>query len=156
MGGIHRWRVNSPHKGPVTRKMFPFDDVIIAKPLSELLLDYYKTGPSGTNFSEISINIPRFHFKVLELNTPLDFLFVNNCCNIEAEKKWPAFRKRYFQKHWSGLGRVHKSWVRVRVRVLCLSMSTSTSTEKMYEYEYEYDYFSLSTSTSTSTSYPKY
>ena len=27
--GIHRWRVNSPHKGPVTRKMFPFDDVII-------------------------------------------------------------------------------------------------------------------------------
>ena len=27
--GIHRWPVNSPHKGPVTRKMFPFDDVII-------------------------------------------------------------------------------------------------------------------------------
>ena len=25
--GIHRWPVNSPHKGPVTRKMFPFDDV---------------------------------------------------------------------------------------------------------------------------------
>ena len=28
VGGIHRWPVNSPHKGPVTRKMFPFDDVI--------------------------------------------------------------------------------------------------------------------------------
>ena len=27
--GIHRWPVNSPHKGPVTRKMFSFDDVII-------------------------------------------------------------------------------------------------------------------------------
>ena len=26
--GIHRWPMNSPHKGPVTRKMFPFDDVI--------------------------------------------------------------------------------------------------------------------------------
>ena len=25
--GIHRWPVNSPHKGPVTRKKFPFDDV---------------------------------------------------------------------------------------------------------------------------------
>ena len=25
--GIHRWSLNSPHKGPVTRKMFPFDDV---------------------------------------------------------------------------------------------------------------------------------
>ena len=27
--GIHRWPVNSPHKGPVTRKMSPFDDVIM-------------------------------------------------------------------------------------------------------------------------------
>ena len=27
--GIHRWPVNSPHTGPVTRKMFPFDDVIM-------------------------------------------------------------------------------------------------------------------------------
>ena len=27
--GIHRWPVNSPHDGPVTRKMFPFDDVIM-------------------------------------------------------------------------------------------------------------------------------
>ena len=28
--GIHRGPVNSPHKGPVTRKMFPFDDVIMS------------------------------------------------------------------------------------------------------------------------------
>ena len=27
--GIHRGQVNSPHKWPVTRKMFPFDDVIM-------------------------------------------------------------------------------------------------------------------------------
>ena len=27
--GIHRGPVNSPHKGPVTRKMFPSDDVIM-------------------------------------------------------------------------------------------------------------------------------
>ena len=26
---IHRWLVNSLHKGPVMRKMFPFDDVIM-------------------------------------------------------------------------------------------------------------------------------
>ena len=24
--GTHRWPINSPHKWPVTRKMFPFDD----------------------------------------------------------------------------------------------------------------------------------
>ena len=29
VGGIHRWPVNSPHKGPVTRKNFPFDGVIM-------------------------------------------------------------------------------------------------------------------------------
>ena len=27
--GIHRWPLNSPHKGPVTRKMLPFYDVIM-------------------------------------------------------------------------------------------------------------------------------
>ena len=30
--GIHRWPVNSPHKGPVTWKMLPFDDVIVDSP----------------------------------------------------------------------------------------------------------------------------
>ena len=29
--GIHRGPVNSPHKWPVTRKMFPFDDVIMRR-----------------------------------------------------------------------------------------------------------------------------
>ena len=30
--GIHQWLVNSLHKGPVTRKMFPFYDVIKENP----------------------------------------------------------------------------------------------------------------------------
>ena len=34
--GIHRWPVNSPHKWPVTRKMFPFDDVIMEPVISQL------------------------------------------------------------------------------------------------------------------------
>ena len=29
--GIHRGPVNFPHKSPVTRKMFPFDDVIMCR-----------------------------------------------------------------------------------------------------------------------------
>ena len=32
--GIPGWPVNSPHKGPVTRKMFPFHDVIMGWPFS--------------------------------------------------------------------------------------------------------------------------
>ena len=64
--GIHRRPVNSPHKWPVTRKMFPFDDVIMyayyhnwtswvqviacrmfgAKPLSEPAVAYCPFGLS--------------------------------------------------------------------------------------------------------------
>ena len=29
--GIHRWQVNSPHKWPVTWKMFPIDDVVMTE-----------------------------------------------------------------------------------------------------------------------------
>ena len=51
--GIHRGPVNSPHKWPVTRKMFPFDDVIMLIPhfimgLSMLGFDlnhHSKSGP---------------------------------------------------------------------------------------------------------------
>ena len=43
--GSHRWPVNSPRKGPVTRKMFPFDDVIIeTKTISNgyyVLIEYF-------------------------------------------------------------------------------------------------------------------
>ena len=33
--GIHRWPVNSPHKGPVTRKMFLFDNAIMIPSICE-------------------------------------------------------------------------------------------------------------------------
>ena len=35
--GIHRGPLNSPHKWPETRKMFPFDDVIMTCPRSGLV-----------------------------------------------------------------------------------------------------------------------
>ena len=49
--GIHRWRVDSPHKGPVTRNMFPLDNVIIKWALcsSQLLksVPWAKQGPGS-------------------------------------------------------------------------------------------------------------
>ena len=38
--GIHHWLVSSPHKGPVTWQMFPFDDVIM-----EIFVDMMMTFP---------------------------------------------------------------------------------------------------------------
>ena len=37
--GIHRWLVNSLHKGPVTRKMIPLDDVIMWWPRTIMYKD---------------------------------------------------------------------------------------------------------------------
>ena len=36
--GIHRWPVNSPHKGPVMRNLFPFDNVNMDKQYEDCLL----------------------------------------------------------------------------------------------------------------------
>ena len=38
--GIHRWPVNSPQKGPVTREMFPFDDFIMNNAAIFLILHW--------------------------------------------------------------------------------------------------------------------
>ena len=38
--GIHRRPLNSPHKGPVTRKMFPFNDVIMWSNVADTLTHF--------------------------------------------------------------------------------------------------------------------
>ena len=45
--GIHRWLVNFPHKGPVTRNMFSYDDVIMSTLISVLYL-LHSLGPDET------------------------------------------------------------------------------------------------------------
>ena len=42
--GIHRWPLKPPHKGPVTRKMFPFDDVIMLQLCLSVLTRTKNTG----------------------------------------------------------------------------------------------------------------
>ena len=63
--GIHRWPVNSPHKWPVMRKMFPFDDVIMYyrsilkcqifflmyRPLNMMILLHFSLSP-GSEWQE--------------------------------------------------------------------------------------------------------
>ena len=50
--GIHRGPVNSPHKWPVTRKMFPFDDVIIGRILAACAISV------SMNDVELDISMP--------------------------------------------------------------------------------------------------
>ena len=73
--GIHRWPVNSPHNRPVTRKMFPFDNVIMvfigigdSHYHSKLHLWWFIVNHTqGTNFSEIVIANETFSIKKLHL-----------------------------------------------------------------------------------------
>ena len=68
--GIHRWPVNSPHKGSVTRKMLPFDDVFMSPiRLNEIIwikASSLWNGSLGTNFSEIRIETQRVSLRKFE------------------------------------------------------------------------------------------
>ena len=53
--GIHRWSVNFPHKGPVTRKMFSLDDVIME---FDSLLDLTNNWNSASSLAVCEDNLP--------------------------------------------------------------------------------------------------
>ena len=53
--GIHRWPVNSPHKWPVTRKMFPFDDVIMSN-------EMWNPSPLRDHIPDLSLTITGWRF----------------------------------------------------------------------------------------------
>ena len=55
--GIHRWPVDSLHKGPVTWKTFPFDDVIMVD-----ADDYTRTWSCGFRFAIDSFYINSWKF----------------------------------------------------------------------------------------------
>ena len=81
---IHRWPVNSPHKWPVTRKMFPIDDVIMARDAysSKHLYDFDQPQ------KEYQITIPAKHigwpgFGRLR-GVPLPPCLENYVCNIHS------------------------------------------------------------------------
>ena len=54
--GIHRWPANSPHKGRVTRKMFPLDDVIMLSNILGKRDSRFRTRHSGSNINSILAN----------------------------------------------------------------------------------------------------
>ena len=82
--GIHRRPVNSPHKGPVTRKMFPFDDVIM-----KAVGQWYTA----------------FMFIILTLQS-----ISSNCSELVFQKinRWQAIRWLTLHMEWMQcLGRFH-------------------------------------------------
>ena len=65
--GIHRRPVNSPHKWPVTRKMFPFDDVIMHW--------LHNTTSHVIYLSSIRILVTSYEHRSFANHQPLECLF---------------------------------------------------------------------------------
>ena len=72
--GFHWWPINSPHKGPVTRKMLPFDDVIILPQVRPYCGCRWPGGCISSTSSLVYYNIIRGQC-------------VTKVCNIE-NRKW--------------------------------------------------------------------
>ena len=95
--GIHLWPVNSPHKGPEMRKMFPFDDVIMkqgrvqvmawllfgAKPLSEPMLAYCQSNPYKQN----SVKFESKHNSIF-LASPYNEWYLNEILSSWVARAW--------------------------------------------------------------------
>ena len=71
--GIHRWSVNSPHNGAVTRKMFPFDDVIINHRFHGGYWDYIlrKTNTVRTFLCFVKLGSRLFYISMAQCKTAL-------------------------------------------------------------------------------------
>ena len=75
--GIHPWPVNSPHKRPVTRKMFPFGDVIMCR--------VFRTGKPKCHFDENSVTGCIGQCQNYNIRTPSH----KKCQNNIPLKRWP-------------------------------------------------------------------
>ena len=89
--GIHRGPVNSPHKGPVTRKMFPSDDVIMYSHISDVRYLFIhtfqvntKNRPCLASLSawRIPTNGRIFHWLIDESNWQEMIWFVDRFINL--------------------------------------------------------------------------
>ena len=85
--GIHRWSVNSSHNGHVTRKMFPFDDVII---------DYWtlmtNNKPHKSSKCKFDHEDPFSHWgpdQFYRRNVQIDFLGNSYYCNTNFTAIFP-------------------------------------------------------------------
>ena len=128
--GIYRWPANSAHKGPVTQKMFPFDDVF--------LLILYPPPPCLFMFIKLSIK----HFRILlqllpPHETTKDWLQqsnnhnwnpLNNCSNYIYCHHWSShnFREQVFTMECNSISclnvRLNK-WLHISIQFASHSLA---------------------------------
>ena len=99
MRGLHRGPVNSPHKWPVTRKMSPFDDVIMES------FTWGRQGKTKTNIkimikAEIIQQMIKKHKKNLKnIITTSSYFICYFMCSFHSH-----FRKEFTYSYWCSNG----------------------------------------------------
>ena len=111
--GIHRWPVNSPLKGPVTRKMFPFDDVIMRScpmHMSERL-----------TWTVISVSSACQYVDCRPRGLPIDMSSITDCDKVSMSDGGKDWYDRVGRKH-SNLFQFGVEVVEVDLRHICVSI----------------------------------
>ena len=112
--GIHRWPVNSPHWGPViTRKMFPFDDVIMIHGFDR--------------HSPLPFSIPLTNLNVLPDTRPLIGTTISGCSQFYLEVHLYLYLILFRGVHFK-----FKTWLILQpnsVRHFCLTFGVKSTDE---------------------------
>ena len=96
--GIHRWPVNSPHKGPVTRKMFPCDDIIMTKCT---IMDYPGLDVCCTN--------PATHRRLFPGSSPVHQKhgWLHDDCAAHSR---PTYLEDQLPRDWGSIEKLKLNW----------------------------------------------
>ena len=105
--GIHWWQVDSPHKGPVMRKMFPFDDIIM--PVLDFPLWIYNY--AETHYTDVILGMIVSQITSLTIvcsivysdtdqrkhqsSASLAFVWGIHRGPVNSPHKWPVMRKMF-------------------------------------------------------------
>ena len=126
--GIHRSPVNSPHKGPVTRKMFPFDDVIMRATEPGKCLANQVDTMAADEQGPVSIWRPsylRMAISMLKIRRPLGRLIFNMGIAIPGKTVFLIETAPWFLASASH----QQPWCRFcRVMSLCLPLGRFSTT----------------------------
>ena len=112
--GIHRGPVNSPHKGPVTRKMFPFDDVIM---LGWVSVDKVRTIKTWlrNHCMEVTLYFPMIdqhricYHKECEIITDFNYINIIYLCLIIICAHDDVIKWKPFPRYWPFVRGIHRS-----------------------------------------------
>ena len=109
MRGIHRWPVNSPHKWPVTRKMFPFDDASCILKMRYFFywnITWYVSTAlymcTMVNRHQATNRHRRWlwsgcHMTIVQ---PICHYWYSHTATKKKRPKWPTICRRHFQMHF--------------------------------------------------------